>query len=77
MSDPERMDRAIRTLAENRIKAAMEEGKFDHLEGAGRPLPGLDEPYDPNWWIKKWMQRERLGREMGQAMQELREKRRR
>ncbi|HMB52638.1 MAG TPA: DnaJ family domain-containing protein [Thermoanaerobaculia bacterium] len=29
----------MRTLAENRIREAMDEGLFDHLEGAGRPLP--------------------------------------
>lgn len=53
-------DRAIRTIAENRIREAIEEGKFDRLPGAGMPLAGLDEPYDPLWWVRSWIRRERL-----------------
>ena len=65
-------DRALRTLAENRIREAMDEGLFDDLEGAGRPLPDLDEPYDPNWWIRKWMRRERFREELKEGLRELR-----
>jgi len=57
-------EKGVLLLAENRIREALEEGAFDHLEGQGRPLPDLDEPYDPNWWIKKWMCRERLSKEV-------------
>src|SRR5262249_44522031 len=30
------------------------------LEGAGKPIPGITDPYDPDWWVKKLLQREKL-----------------
>ncbi|MGD8395373.1 MAG: DUF1992 domain-containing protein [Candidatus Eiseniibacteriota bacterium] len=45
---------------ERQIRAARERGEFDHLEGAGRPIPDIDREYDPLWWVKSWMRRERL-----------------
>jgi len=45
---------AMRRLAERRIEEAMREGKFDNLEGAGKPLELEDMPADENtrmtWW---------------------------
>ena len=69
-------ERGVLLLAENRIRYAMERGEFDGLEGEGRPLPDLDEPYDPNWWIRKWMRRERLSAEVKEGLRELRDRRR-
>jgi hypothetical protein len=54
--------RALDLVAENKIRQAMAEGAFDHLPGLGEPIPDLEEPYDPQWWIKKWIRRERLER---------------
>ncbi|HEX7180612.1 MAG TPA: DUF1992 domain-containing protein [Thermoanaerobaculia bacterium] len=54
--------RAIELVAENRIRNAMEEGKFEDLPGFGKPIPDIDEPYDPMWWVKKWIKREKLGK---------------
>jgi Domain of unknown function (DUF1992) len=51
--------RAIELIADNRIRQAMEEGEFENLPGFGKPIPDIDEPYDPNWWAKQWMKRER------------------
>jgi len=51
---------AIPIIADNRIRAAMERGEFDHLAGAGQPLHNLDGTYDPNWWLKQMLQREEL-----------------
>jgi hypothetical protein len=42
------------------IKKAQREGKFDNLPGAGKPLAGLDGPYDPLWWAKELLRREDL-----------------
>jgi len=42
------------------IGEAKAEGAFDDLEGKGRPIPGLDAPYDPDWWTKKLLEREKL-----------------
>lgn len=53
--------RVTELVAENRIRTAMEEGKFDNLAGTGRPLSDIDEPYDPDWWVKKWIRREQVG----------------
>lgn len=44
-------------LAERRIRQAMEEGEFDGLAGTGRPVPGLDRPYDPAWWARAYLER--------------------
>lgn len=52
--------RAIERIAENRILHAMEEGEFDNLPGFGKPIPDIDEPYDPMWWAKQWIRRENL-----------------
>lgn len=53
--------RAIETVAENRIRQAMDEGKFDDLPGLGKPIPAIDEPYDELWWVRQWIRREKLG----------------
>ena len=33
-------------IAERKIREAIEEGAFDHLEGAGRPLPLDENPFE-------------------------------
>ena len=45
---------------EAQIRVAMEEGAFDNLPGAGKPLPNLGQEYDPLWWVKQLTQREQL-----------------
>ncbi|WP_136609760.1 DnaJ family domain-containing protein [Sinomonas albida] len=42
------------------IRDAMARGEFDHLQYAGKPIPGLGGTYDPDWWIKGLIQREHL-----------------
>jgi hypothetical protein len=48
------MTAAMRRLADRRIEDAMQEGKFDNLAGAGRPLDLDPIPADENarltWW---------------------------
>ena len=41
------------SFVERRIREAQEAGMFDRLPGAGKPIPGIDEPLDENWWIKQ------------------------
>ena len=48
------------SLVERRLREASERGEFDELAGAGRPVKGLDQPYDPAWWAKGLIERERL-----------------
>lgn len=45
---------------EELIREAEQAGEFEQLEGAGRPIPGISEPYDPDWWVKKLLKREKL-----------------
>ena len=45
---------------ESRLRQVIHEGDFMALEGAGKPLEDLNEPYDPDWWLKKMIRRERL-----------------
>ncbi len=45
---------------ESQIRVAMEEGAFDNLPGAGKPLPNLGQEYDPLWWVKQLTQREQI-----------------
>jgi hypothetical protein len=45
---------------EQQIRQAREEGSFDGLPGTGKPMPDLDQSYDPNWWVKQLLRRERV-----------------
>ncbi|MFI7427875.1 DUF1992 domain-containing protein [Micromonospora sp. NPDC049836] len=45
---------------EAQIRSAQERGEFDNLPGAGKPIPGRDLPYDESWWIKSFLEREKL-----------------
>src|SRR5260221_8672742 len=48
------------TWIEAEIRVAMNAGAFDNLPGAGKPLPNLDQEYDPLWWVKQLAQREQI-----------------
>jgi len=70
MREPERDVRTGRAAAAERIrnqaqwvdlqvKQAMERGEFDDLPGAGKPL-NLPETHDPDWWLKRLVEREKI-----------------
>ena len=48
------------TWVDQQIRVAMERGDFDDLPGAGKPLGDLGSQHDPDWWLKKLVERERL-----------------
>jgi hypothetical protein len=48
------------TWIEEQIREAREKGVFDNLPGSGKPLPDLDEPHDPMWWVKRKLRDEKL-----------------
>ena len=48
------------TWIEAQIRAAMEEGAFDNLPGAGKPLPNFGQEFDPLWWVKQLVGREQI-----------------
>ena len=43
---------------DQQIREAQEDGAFNNLPGAGKPLPDVDKPYDPDWWAKQLVRRE-------------------
>ena len=45
---------------ESQIRVAQEQGAFDNLPGAGKPLPDHGQDFDPMWWVKKLAEREQL-----------------
>ena len=45
---------------ENAIQQAIRRGEFDNLPGAGKPLEGLNGRHDPDWWIRRKIEREQL-----------------
>lgn len=45
---------------EEQIRDAQEKGVFDNLPGLGKPLPDLDGPHDPMWWVKRKLRDENL-----------------
>ncbi|MEU1669658.1 DUF1992 domain-containing protein [Streptomyces sparsogenes] len=51
---------SFETWADRQIREAEARGDFDDLPGRGKPLRGLDKPYDPMWWVKEKMAREGL-----------------
>ena len=48
------------SVAEDQIRQAQAAGEFENLPGFGQPIPGIDEPYDENWWVKEKLRRERI-----------------
>jgi hypothetical protein len=48
------------SVVDRQIRQAAERGAFDDLPGAGKPLPGLDEPDDGLWWVRGYLRREGL-----------------
>ena len=47
-------------IVETSIQQAIRRGDFDNLPGAGKPLPGLSDTHDPDWWIRRKIEREQL-----------------
>lgn len=45
---------------EQQLRIAQERGDFDNLPGAGKPIEGLGSQHDPDWWVKKLVEREQL-----------------
>ena len=43
---------------ERQLEEARREGLLDNLEGEGKPIPGLGESRDDDWWVKEKLRRE-------------------
>src|SRR6476469_10369301 len=45
---------------DQQIRVAMAKGEFDDLPGAGKPIKDLGPTHDPDWWLKKLVEREQI-----------------
>ena len=51
------------------IDAAIRRGDFDDLPGLGKPIEGLGTEHDPDWWLKKLIEREQVTGVLPPALQ--------
>ena len=47
------------TWVDLQVRQAIERGEFDNLPGAGKPLK-LPAQHDPDWWVKRLIEREKI-----------------
>jgi hypothetical protein len=52
--------RDFESIVEQRIREAQEQGEFEGLSGAGKPIPGIDRPHDELWWVRQMLDRENI-----------------
>ncbi|MDN5727529.1 MAG: DUF1992 domain-containing protein [Propionibacteriales bacterium] len=54
--------------ADRRYREAAERGEFDNLPGHGKPIKGLGERQDENWWIKGLLEREDIAMPLPESL---------
>ncbi len=57
------------TWVDLQIQRAQEQGAFDNLPGRGKPIEGLGKQHDPDWWLKKLVEREQITGVLPPALQ--------
>ena len=57
------------TWVDLQLRQAMERGDFDDLPGAGKPIEDLGPTHDPDWWVKKLLEREHVTGVLPPALQ--------
>lgn len=45
---------------DQQVRVAMAKGDFDNLPGAGKPIRDLGGEHDPDWWVRKLIEREQV-----------------
>lgn len=48
------------TWVDQQVQQAIRRGDFDNLPGAGKPIEGLGTEHDPDWWLRRLIERERI-----------------
>src|ERR671913_1678602 len=48
------------TWVDLQVRQSMERGEFDDLPGTGKPIEDLGVEHDPDWWVKKLIERENI-----------------
>lgn len=51
------------------VRRAIDRGDFEDLPGFGRPIEGLGATHDPDWWVKRLVERERITGVLPPALQ--------
>ena len=54
---------------DRQIREAIDRGEFDDLPGAGKPIEDLGSAHDPDWWVKRLVQREQVTGVLPPALQ--------
>lgn len=54
---------------DQQVRQAMARGEFDDLPGAGKPIRDLGSTHDPDWWVKKLIEREKITGVLPPALQ--------
>ena len=60
MSDHKPAGESWESFTERRIREAQDTGAFDALPGFGQPIPGIDQPLEENWGIRRKLREEQL-----------------
>lgn len=45
---------------EQQVRASIARGEFEDLPGFGRPIRDLGDEHDPDWWVRRLVERERI-----------------
>ncbi|MGH1563224.1 DUF1992 domain-containing protein [Mumia sp. DW29H23] len=67
--DPETVAVQQASYVDQQIRAAMARGEFDDLPLHGKPIPGLGDAHDPDWWVKRLIDREHITGVLPEALQ--------
>lgn len=57
------------TWVDLQVRKAIARGDFDDLPGAGKPIADLGAEHDPDWWLRKLVERERVTGVLPPALQ--------
>ena len=51
---------SFESWVDRQIRQARDDGAYENLPGAGKPIEGLDKPHDELWWLRQLIAREDL-----------------
>ncbi|KAF0245987.1 MAG: DnaJ-like domain-containing [Planctomycetota bacterium] len=60
MSERKPFQQTWNSWIDEQVAKAQREGAFDNLPGTGKPLKNLDRPYEEDWWLREFLEREQL-----------------
>lgn len=55
------------------LRESIEAGDFDELPGSGKPFTDLHRHYEPTWWARKFLERERLTDQQQELAEQIRQ----